>query len=49
MLEEIPPPEAERLKKRINALREAMDRLRSEASPTREEEPLFASELEKET
>jgi hypothetical protein len=52
MLEELPPPEAERLKKRFDAWREAMDRLKSEApappEPS-ENEPLFASELEKET
>jgi len=46
MLEELPPPDAERLKKRFDAFREAMDRLKSKAA---EGEPLFASELEKET
>jgi hypothetical protein len=46
MLEELPPPEAERLKKRFAAWREAMDRLKSKPL---EDEPLFASELEKET
>lgn len=49
MLEELSPPEAERLKKRFDAWREAMDRLKSKAPPDREGEPLFASELEKET
>jgi hypothetical protein len=55
MLEELPPPEAERLKKRFDAWREAMDRLKSKAPPDRpdrpdrDDEPLFASELEKET
>jgi hypothetical protein len=49
MVEELPPPEADRLKKRFDAWREAMDRLKSEAPPILEDEPLFASELEKET
>ncbi len=47
MLEELPPPESERLKKRFDAWREAMDRLKSKAPEAREDEPLFASELEK--
>lgn len=46
MLEELPPAEAERLKKRFEAWREAMDRLKTDTSAG---EPLFASELEKET
>jgi len=49
MLEELPPPEAERLKKRFDAFREAMDRLKSKSPPIDEGEPLFASELEKDT
>ena len=52
MLEELPPPEAERLRKRFDAWREAMDRLKSKTppdTPDRDDEPLFASELEKET
>lgn len=49
MLEELPPPEADRLKKRFDAFREAMDRLKAEAPPIPEDEPLFASELEKGT
>jgi hypothetical protein len=43
MLEALSPPEAERLKKRLDAFREAMDRLKSEDVT---DEPLFASELE---
>jgi len=46
MLQELPSPEAERLKKRFDAWREAMDRLKSNAPEARELEPLFASELE---
>jgi hypothetical protein len=49
MLEDLPPPEAERLKKRFDAWREAMDRLKSKAPRNLEDEPLFASELERET
>lgn len=49
MLEDLPPPEADRLKKRFAALREAMDRLKSEAPVAAEDEPLFASELETST
>ena len=48
MLEELPAPEADRLKKRFDAWREAMDRLKSKAPPGREDAPLFSSELEKE-
>ena len=48
MLDELLPFEAERLKKRFDAWREAMDRLKSEAPAPPENEPLFASELEKE-
>jgi hypothetical protein len=46
MLEELPPPEADRLKKRFDAWRQAMDRLKSDAPPAAEDEPLFASDLE---
>jgi hypothetical protein len=46
MLEELPPPEADRLKKRFDAWRQAMDRLKSDASLATEDEPLFASALE---
>lgn len=46
MLEELPPPEADRLKKRFDAWRQAMDRLKSDASTAAEDEPLFASDLE---
>jgi len=49
MLEDLPPAEAGRLKKRFDAWREAMDRLKSKAPGAREDEPLFASELEKES
>ena len=49
MLENLPPPEAERLKKRFDAWKEAMDRLKSKAPQNPEDEPLFASELERET
>jgi len=49
MLEELPLAEAERLKKRFDAWREAMDGLKSKAPGAREDEPLFASELAKET
>jgi hypothetical protein len=48
VLPDLPPSEAERLKKRVDAFREAMDRLKSDAPPGREDEPLFASELENE-
>jgi len=49
MLEELPPAEASRLKKRFDAWREAMDRLKSDTPGAREDEPLFASELERES
>jgi hypothetical protein len=49
MLEDLPPPEAERLKQRFDAWREAMDRLKSKSPQKAEDEPLFASELERET
>jgi hypothetical protein len=49
MVEELPPPETARLKKRFDAWREAMDRLKIEAPQNPEEEPLFAAELERET
>jgi hypothetical protein len=49
VLEDLPPVEAERLKKRFDAFREAMERLRSRARPAPGDEPLFPSELEKET
>ena len=49
MLPDLPTPEAERLKKRFDAFRQAMDRLKSETPPIPADEPLFASELEKET
>jgi hypothetical protein len=49
MLEDLPPPESERLKRRFDVWREAMDHLKSKAPDTREEEPLFASELERES
>jgi hypothetical protein len=48
VLEEIPglsPLEADRLKQRLDALRGTIERLKSTAS---DEEPLFASELERE-
>jgi hypothetical protein len=48
VLEDIPglsPPEIDRLKQRLDALRRAIERLKSTASG---EEPLFASELERE-
>ncbi|MGH9390511.1 MAG: hypothetical protein ACRD1Z_12910 [Vicinamibacteria bacterium] len=48
MLDELSPPEAARLKKRFDAWREAMDRLKSRAPEHPEDEPLFASELERE-
>ena len=49
MLDALPPAEAERLKKRFDSFREAMDRLKSKAPQNPEDEPLFASELERET
>lgn len=49
MLEELSPSEADRLRKRLDAFREAMERLKSEAAPAAEDEPLFASELETST
>jgi hypothetical protein len=49
MLDGIPPAEAERLKKRFDAWREAMDRLKIKAPQNPEDEPLFATELERET
>ncbi len=49
MLEDLEAPEAERLKKRFDAWREAMDRLKTNAPQNPEDEPLFASELERET
>jgi hypothetical protein len=52
MLEGLSPSEAERLRKRFDAWREAADRLKTKAPPppqNREDEPLFASELEKAT
>ena len=49
MLEELPPPEADRLKKRFDAWRQAMDRLKSDASLAADEEPLFPSDLETST
>ena len=44
--DDIPPSEAERLKKRYDLWREAMDRLKSEPTTPTEEEPLFPLELE---
>jgi hypothetical protein len=44
-LDDLPPAEAERLKKRFEAWREAMDRLKSEP-PAPSDEPLFPNELE---
>jgi hypothetical protein len=41
--DDLPPSEADRLKKRYELWREAMERLKSEPSP---DEPLFPSELE---
>jgi len=49
MLEDLPPPDAERLKRRFDAWREAMDRLKSKTPQNPEDEPLFASELERES
>ena len=49
MLEDLPSAEAERLKKRFDAWREAMDRLKSQAPEDPQDEPLFASELARET
>jgi hypothetical protein len=46
VLEDLLPPEAEKLKKRFDSWREAMDRLKASV-PREEVEPLFASELEK--
>jgi Asp-tRNA(Asn)/Glu-tRNA(Gln) amidotransferase A subunit family amidase len=46
VLEDLPPGEADRLKKRLDAFREAMDRLRTNFPPALEDEPLLASELE---
>jgi hypothetical protein len=45
-LDDLPSSEADRLKKRYDLWREAMDRLKSEPTSPNEDEPLFPSELE---
>ena len=45
-MDDLPPSEADRLKKRYDLWREAMDRLKSEPAT---DEPLFPSELENST
>jgi hypothetical protein len=45
ILDDLSPSEADRLKKRYELWREAMDRLKSEPG-TPEDEPLFPGELE---
>lgn len=49
MLDDLPPLEAEKLKKRRALFQDAMVRLETQAPADREAEPLWASELERET
>jgi hypothetical protein len=48
-LPDLPPSEADRLKKRFDLWREAMDRLKAEPTTPTGDEPLFPSELENST
>jgi hypothetical protein len=48
-LDNLSPSEADRLKKRYELWREAMDRLKSEPGTRSEDEPLFPGELESST
>ncbi|HEY7819819.1 MAG TPA: hypothetical protein VIG29_16480 [Vicinamibacteria bacterium] len=48
-LDDFPSSEADRLKKRYDLWREAMDRLKSEPGTRSEDEPLFPGELESST